>query len=98
MLTSVIIALRISHSHLDSEIEDLIAAARLDMIQSGISAVKAELDDDPLIKRAIITYCKAHFLADKDEAERFQTSYDLLKTHLSLADDYKEIVVVEDVE
>jgi uncharacterized phage protein (predicted DNA packaging) len=94
MLNSVLIALRISHSQLNFEIEDLIAAARLDMIQSGIAALKANLDNDPLIKRAIITYCKAHFLADKDEADRFQKSYDLLKTHLALADDYKEVFPV----
>jgi len=92
MLNSVMMALRISHSLLDFEIEDLIAAARLDMIQSGIAAEKVNLDNDPLIKRAIITYCKAHFLADGGEAERFQKSYDLLKTHLALADDYKEVI------
>jgi len=94
MLNSVMVALRISHSLLNYEIEDLIAAARLDMIQSGISIEKANLNNDPLIKRAIITYVKAHFLADKDEASRFQTSYDLLKTHLALADDYKEVVTI----
>jgi uncharacterized phage protein (predicted DNA packaging) len=90
MLTSVMIALRISHSQLNSEIEDLIMASRMDLIQSGIAKTKAESNTDPLIKRAIITYCKANFIADRDEAERFQQSYDLLKTHLSLADDYRE--------
>lgn len=90
MLTSVMIALRISHSQLNSEIEDLIAAARLDLIQSGIAAEKAESNNDPLIKRAIIVYCKANFLANKEEASRFQESYNLLKNHLSLADDYRE--------
>jgi uncharacterized phage protein (predicted DNA packaging) len=98
MKNSVMIALRISHSMFDTEIEDLISAARLDLIQSGISADKANLNNDALIKRAIITYCKAHFLANKDEAERFQNSYDLLKTHLSLADDYREVVIIDDVE
>lgn len=90
MLASVAVALRISHSLLNFELEDLIAAARLDLIQSGISADKAN-SEDALIKRAVISYCKAHFLADKDEAARFQQSYDLLKTHLALADDYREI-------
>lgn len=96
MLNSVLVALRISHTFLNSEIEDLIAAARLDLIQSGISSLKANLNDDALIKRAIITYCKANFLADKDEAERFQKSYDLLKTHLALADDYKEVPPIDE--
>ena len=88
------VALRISHSLLDFEIEDLIAAARLDMIQSGISAEKANVDNDPLIKRAIITYVKAQFLADIEEATRFQNSYNLLKTHLALAEDYKEVPII----
>lgn len=90
ILASVATSLRITHSLLNFELEDLIAAARLDLIQSGVAAEKANLDDDPLIKRAIINYVKANFLWDSNEAARFQQSYDLLKTHLALADDYRE--------
>lgn len=90
ILDDVKTSLRISHTSLDSEIADLIEAARLDLIQSGILSSKANDDTDALIKRAIILYCKAHELPDKDQAERFQKSYDMLKIHLSLSSDYGE--------
>lgn len=92
LLNDVKTALRISHNTLDGEIEDIIDSARHDLKLSGIFAIKAdsETDVDPLIKRAIIIYCKAHFYPDNVTAERFQRSYDMLKNHLSLAGDYRE--------
>lgn len=83
-------SLRISSTNtaFDVEIQDLIAASRLDMIQSGISALKVNDDTDALIKRAIITYCKAYFGYDNPDAERFTQSYIMLKQHLALASDY----------
>ncbi|MBD5798408.1 DNA-packaging protein [Bacillus pseudomycoides] len=89
MLDVVKKALRISHNALDDEISDLIEAARHDLMLSGVSSEKANVDTDPLIKRAIITYVKANFIPDAKEAERFQLSYDMLRNHLTLAGDYK---------
>lgn len=89
MLEVVKKALRISHNALNDEIEDLIEAARYDLKLSGVSGFKSNDDTDPLIKRAIITYTKANFIADVKEAERFQLSYNMLKNHLTLAGDYK---------
>lgn len=84
-------ALRISSTNtiFDIEINDLISATRLDLIQSGVSSIKANDDTDALIKRAIITYSKANFGYDNPEANRFQQSYDMLKIHLALAGDYR---------
>lgn len=82
-------AVRISHNALDDELEDLIEASRYDLNLSGVSHLKANDDTDPLIKRAIITYVKANFISDAKEAERFLTSYNMLKNHLTLAGDYK---------
>lgn len=88
------VTLRISHNALDDEITDLIEEARHDLMLSGISSVLAEKEGtetdpiDPLIKRAIKTYVKANFVSDSKEAERFQTAYNLLKNHLTLAGDY----------
>jgi uncharacterized phage protein (predicted DNA packaging) len=89
MLNDVKTALRISHTAFDTEIMDLIEAARHDLTLSGISSDKTKDDSDPLIKRAIKTYCKANFGYDNPDANRFQESYDLLKQHLSLAGDYR---------
>ncbi len=71
--------MRISHDALDDEINDAIEAARHDLMLSGVSSIKANNDDDPLIKRAIKVYCKAEFVAEAKEAERFQASYNMLK-------------------
>ena len=88
MLEEVKISLRVSHSVLDGEINDLIEAARHDLMLSGVSVLKAKDDTDPLIKRAIITYAKANFISDETAAERFLKSYNMLKNHLTLAGDY----------
>ena len=85
MLDKVKSALRVSGNFFDVEIQDLIDAAKLDLNISGV--VKID-DNDALIQRAIIVYCKANFGYDNNEAERFQKSYDMLKQHLSLAGDY----------
>lgn len=92
MLESVKGALRVTSNNpvIVEEIEDLIAGARLDLIQSGVSSTKANSDDDALIKRAIIIYAKAHYGLDNPNADRFWDAYVMLKQHLSLAGDYRE--------
>ena len=92
MLEEVKTVLRVRNAAFNSEIEDLIEAARADLALSGVSKEKTQLDTDPLITRAIKTYCKAHFGYDNPDAIRFQDSYVMLKQHLSLAGDYIEPV------
>lgn len=93
ILDDVKVALRIAASNttFDGEIGDLIEAAKDDLQLAGITS-----DDttDPLIKRAVITYCKAHYGYDNPDAERFLESYLMLKRHLALSVDYTEAVVV----
>jgi uncharacterized phage protein (predicted DNA packaging) len=88
MLNDIKTSLRVTTSVFDVEIQDLIDAARVDLIQSGIFSEKANDDTDPLIKRAITIYCKANFGYDNPDADRFTHSYNMLKQHLSLASDY----------
>jgi uncharacterized phage protein (predicted DNA packaging) len=88
MLESVKMALRVTISDFDEEIQDLIDAAKSDLSIAGVDIIN---EDDPLIRRAIITYCKANFGYDNPEAERFQQSYDMLKQHLSLSYDYRVV-------
>jgi uncharacterized phage protein (predicted DNA packaging) len=91
MLAAIKLALRITTNMFDEEIQDLIDAARLDLIQSGISSEKAEGETesvDPLIKRAITIYCKANFGYDNPDSDRLNHSYNMLKQHLALASDY----------
>ncbi|MGG3920691.1 head-tail connector protein [Geobacillus thermodenitrificans] len=90
MLESVKLALRVTVSDFDEEIQDLIDAAKRDLEIAGVAKDKI-VDTDKLIRRAIITYCKANFGYDNPEAERFQQSYDMLKQHLSLSYDYRVV-------
>lgn len=91
MLNDIKVALRISQSNsaFDTEVIDLIEAARLDLMISGVSQEKASSDKDPLIKRAITIYCKANYGFDNPDSDRLQKSYDMLKQHLSLTGDYR---------
>lgn len=88
MLNDIKNALRISGNDLDMEILDLIEAAKADLILSGVQDSKV-IDTDPLIKRAVTVYCKAHFGYDDPKiAERFEQSYTSLKHHLTLSGEY----------
>lgn len=90
MLATVKKALRVSTTHFDDEIKDLIDAGKSDLRLAGVfyEYPLDALDTDPLIRRAIITYVKSSFGYDNPEAERFQQSYVMLKQHLCLAGDY----------
>jgi uncharacterized phage protein (predicted DNA packaging) len=88
MLTDVKLALRISGTTFDDEINDLIETARQDLILSGVLSSKANDDTDALIKRAILFYCKANFGWDNTEADRLQAAYESIKHHLTLTSEY----------
>ena len=87
LLDDVKIALRISAAttSFNTEINDLISAAQQDLLVAGIKVTDTS---DPLIKRAIVTYCKAHFGYDNPEAERFEKAYNAIKLHLMLSSEY----------
>lgn len=85
LIDDVKMALRITSIEFDPEVQGLIDSALADLQLSG---VVNPLETDPLIKRAIITYCKAHFGYDNPEADRFLRAYDLLKMHLALSAEY----------
>jgi hypothetical protein len=85
LIDDVKLALRITSADFDGEVQGLINAALDDLRLSG---VVNPLETDSLIRRAVITYCKAHFGYDNPEAERFSRSYDMLKMHLTLSAEY----------
>lgn len=91
LLDDVKVTLRVGHDATDSEVEDLIAAAVFDMANKGVSVAwlgtdpmdaefaVEDIDEGTLpvmAKRAIVTYAKANYGYDNDEAERFTESYD----------------------
>ena len=77
-------ALRISTDAFDTEIEDLIEAAEVDL---NIAGVVLPEEADAICTRAIITYCKMHF-GEPDEYDRLKASYDEQKAQLSMATGY----------
>lgn len=91
MIESIKTALRISNTAYDSEINDLVAAAKADLRLSGILESKVNDDTDPLIKRAIMVYVKTNFGWNNPDAERLQQSYNMLKIHLALSQEYAEV-------
>lgn len=86
MLDKVKMALRIKSSAFDSEITDLIAAALADL---GLAGVSQQTQTDPLIVRAVITYCRANF-GEPDDYDRLKKSYDEQKAQLSMATGYTD--------
>lgn len=84
MIDKVKLALRITTNAFDDEIADLIEAALKDL---GIAGVTNDDTTDPLIIRAVITYCKCHF-GEPDEYDRLKRSYDEQKAQMSMATGY----------
>ncbi len=80
--------LRVNVNAYDGEITGLIDSAKKDLKITGIDESKI-VDTDPLIKRAIALYCKAHFGYDNADHERLLKAYDLLKGHISISVDYE---------
>ena len=68
----------------DEDITDLVAAALLDL---GIAGVTNTDTEDPLIIRAVETYCKLNF-GEPEQAERLKASYDEQKAQLGMATGY----------
>lgn len=86
MLDKVKLALRISTAAFDAEISDLIAAALADL---GLAGVTPTPEDDPLIIRAVITYCRVNF-GQPEDYDRLKTAYDEQKAQLQMATGYTD--------
>lgn len=88
LLEKVKTALRLDDTSLDEELKDLISACKKDLEISGVGIIK---DEDPLIIRAVISYCRAYFDPTNNDYERFLQSYESLKTHLCLCSEYQGV-------
>lgn len=86
MLDKVKIALRIKTNAFDTELTDLINAAKTDL---GIAGVNVPAEVDAIVTRAIITFCKMSFGLPEDY-DRLKKSYDEQKAQLSNATNYTD--------
>lgn len=87
LLDSVKLSLRIIDDDFDSEINDLIEAAIIELNMVGVS--KEDFNNDKLILNAIKLYVKAYFGNDNPDSERFIQSFNSMRTHLTLVSRYK---------
>lgn len=74
MLEKVKIALRISHTFLDSDIEETIKTARAEMNRSGVSKVVANSNLE-MVEMAIKTYCLFVYANDTKMSEGYFKSW-----------------------
>ena len=93
MLAKVKLALRIKTNAYDTELTDLIEAAKLDL---GIAGVVLPETIDALVEKAVVTYCKMSFGLPEDY-ERLKRSYDEQKAQLSNATGYTDWKVINHV-
>lgn len=68
----------------DEDITDLVEAALLDLGLAGVTNIDTE---DPLVIRAVETYCKLNF-GEPEQVERLKASYDEQKAQLGMATGY----------
>jgi len=78
LLAPVKLALRVTTTAFDSEITNLIEAAKLDM---GVAGVVLPSELNTLVGQAVITYVKMNF-GDSDNYDRLKRSYDEQKAQL----------------
>lgn len=84
ILSAVKLALRITTTAFDSELYDLINAGMVDLRQAGITNMDTS---DPMVRRALITFCRLNFGAP-DDYDRLKRSYDEQKAQMGMATGY----------
>ena len=85
MLEKVKLTLRIKNNKLDDDITDLIDACKIDLSISGVKKID---ETDALVIQAVKLYCKANFGLNNKDSEKYQKSYDMLKSSMALCGDY----------
>ena len=92
MLDKVKLALLITTDDFDSELEDLIGAAFIDLNLGDVSEDVTILETtDPAIIRAVCSYVGYHFELEHgalNRADAFKRSYDEQKAQLGMASGY----------
>ena len=84
ILAAVKKALRVTTDAFDDELTDMIEAGQADIRLAGV----VNLDtDDPLVRRAVITYCRLNF-GQPDDYDRLKASYNEQKAQMGMATGY----------
>lgn len=76
LMDDVKVALRVKSSATDSEIRALVDAALADMARVGVDSGLLDREKpDPLVKSAVLCFCKARYGYDNEDAARFEAAY-----------------------
>lgn len=86
ILDTIKTALRVTSSAFDTEIQDIIDAAKIDLTEGGAANTD---ETDRLVLRALTLYAKANFGMSNPDMEQYQRQYDRLKTTMALAANYQ---------
>ena len=87
MLELVKFALDITDADRDVELTNLIEAALIDLKIAGICVPVSADDCDPILKRAIVTYCKL-FFGECEDYDRLKAAYNEQKHQLQTNSNY----------
>lgn len=88
MLNKVKTALRLTTTAYDDELQDLINACKADL---GLTDIYTIQDDDVLIIRCVILYCKMYFGTPNDtDSKRLKQAYDELKGSMLMSSKYTD--------
>lgn len=89
LLDDVKTACRVTSTAYDDELTDLINSALADMGITDINPGLLNVTPEPLIKRAVVTYCKMNFGEIEDgKYDRLKASYDEQKSQLLMSSAY----------
>ena len=91
LLDIVKLSLGISHTKLDTDIQESIDACKLDLGRVGVRQAK---DTDPLIVQAIKLFCKWQYNF-QGQADRYERAYSGLRDSMALCGDYNEVAADE---
>lgn len=92
LLDDVKVTCRVTSTAFDVELADLIMAAFADLGITDISeSLLTENSCPPLVKRAVLTYCKMNFGVLEDSVyDRLKASYDEQKSQLLMSSTYND--------
>lgn len=81
---------RVTSNVYDTELSDLISAGLADLSITDIDPELLSDEPEPLIKRALLTYCKLNFGEIEDgKYDRLKASYDEQKSQLLMSMAYR---------
>lgn len=93
MLEKIKLALRITHTALDEDIQADIDACLADLKVCGVVYAS---NDDPLICNAVKLWCRSVYTDDTTKGAEFLRRYEALKSCLMMAEGYGREVEVDE--